>query len=214
MSGGALAGTTVTNDDLGWGDPDVPPGGAATFRLGRHSFRFEGFGVDVEGDGPLSRTIDFDGQCYSIGSQVSSEASATFFGADYGFDLVHNDLMGLGLTLGARFVSTEAKLTAVSLGIHGLGEVDALMPAIGVKLVMHPLPVPLLASLALVGRLVGGYLPDIGQFVDAEEGVEWLPIPVLALRAGYRYFHASGEDGNNEAQITLSGPYVSVTLAF
>jgi hypothetical protein len=80
--------------------------------------------------------------------------------------------------------------------------------------ILHPFPVPILKSLALSGRLTGGTIGDAGSFIDADGGVEWLPIPVLALRIGYRYFHAEGENDGDEAEVDLSGPYASVTLSF
>ena len=53
-----------------------------------------------------------------------------------------------------------------------------------------------------------------GSFIDADGGIEWLPIPMLALRVGYRYFHGEGEDDGDEAKVDLSGPYASLTLTF
>lgn len=214
VSDGGLIGTTVTNDDIGVDDPDVVPGGSATLRLGRHILQVEGFGLDVEGDRHISRTIDFDGRRYQVGTRVTSEASVAFFGLDYGYDLAHNDVVGLGFTLGGRVVSTEARLTAPDLGIEGRGDFDAVLPAVGARIVVHPFPVPLLSSMALVGRVVGGYLGDHGRFLDFEAGIEWLPIPALALRIGYRHFSARGEDDDDEAKVDLSGPFASLTLAF
>ena len=37
---------------------------------------------------------------------------------------------------------------------------------------------------------------------------------MLAIRVGYRYFHAEGEHDGDEAEVDLSGPYASVTLSF
>jgi hypothetical protein len=110
--------------------------------------------------------------------------------------------------------SLEATLRAVDLGFQGSGEFDAVLPAVGVYAIFHPFPVPLLAGLALAGRVVGGTIGDKASFVDAEAAIEWLPIPLLAIRAGYRYFHGRGEDGGDEVKVDLSGPFVGVTLAF
>jgi hypothetical protein len=55
---------------------------------------------------------------------------------------------------------------------------------------------------------------DRGSFIDADGGIEWLPIPVLAIRVGYRYFYGKGENDGDEAKVELTGPYASLTLAF
>jgi hypothetical protein len=210
-----LTGDLITEKDLNIEDPDYVLQGAITLRLAkRHTLRAEGFGLGVEGDGPLRRTFNFDGDTYPVSTLVTSEADVVFFGADYGFDLVHNEAVALNLTLGARFVSAEASIRAPSIGVEGKGEFSTAMPALGLGVIIHPFPVPLLASLALAARVAGGTIGDEGTFIDAEGGIEWLPIPILALRAGYRYFWGKGERDRDEAEFTLMGPYVSATLAF
>jgi hypothetical protein len=210
-----ITGDLVTERDLNIEDPDYVLQGAVTFRIAkRHTIRAEAFGFSVEGDGPLSRTFTFDGDTFPVSTRVTSEADVVVFGADYGFDLVHNEAVALNLTLGARFVGAEASIRAASLGLEGQGELGTAMPAVGLGVIIHPFPIPLLASLALAARVAGGTIGDEGSFIDAEAGLEWLPIPILALRVGYRYFWGKGEKDRDEAEITLMGPYVSATLTF
>ena len=211
-----LTGDLVTEKDLNIEDPDYVLQGALTFRIAkRHTIRAEGFGFSVEGDGPLNRTFTFDGDTFPVSTRVTSEADVAFFGGDYGFDLVHNEVVALNLTLGARVVTGDASIRAPSLTLEGSGELTTAMPAVGLGVILHPLPaVPLLGSLALSARVAGGTIGDEGSFIDAEGGLEWLPIPVLALRIGYRYFWGKGEKDRDEAEVTLTGPYVSATLTF
>jgi hypothetical protein len=214
-SGAGLTGDRITEGDLSIDDPDVVLQGAITFRLvKRHTLRVEGFGFGVDGDGQTSRTFTFDGRTYPVSTRVTSEADVAVFGADYGFDLVHNEAVSFGLTLGARFLSAEASIRAPTLGLEGTGELQAPMPGVGLRVVLHPFPVPPFASLAAAARLVGGTIGDRGSFIDADAGLEWLPIPLLAIRIGYRYFHGRGEEGQEEAEVDLMGPYASLTLAF
>lgn len=213
-SAAGAAGDLLTGGDLGASDPDLVAGGAAMLRLGRHWLRVEGFRFDVEGDTRISRSFTFDGRRYDAGIRVRSDADVVFAGADYGLDVVRGEVGAAGITLGARLVSAEATLRAVELGFQGNGAFDAVLPAVGLHAVVHPVPVPLLSGLALTGRVTGGTIGDRGRFIDAEAAIEWLPIPLLSVRIGYRYFHGRGEDGGDEARIELAGPYVGVTLAF
>jgi hypothetical protein len=210
-----VSGNLVSNDEIGLDDPDVVIVGSATLRLAqRHTLRAEAFGFSVDGSKRINQSFTFDGKIYPIGTQVDSEADVLFGGADYGFDLVHNEIIAIGLTLGVRAVSAKATIEAPQLNQKGEGELQAALPAIGIVGILHPFPVPILKSLALSARLSGGTIGDAGSFIDVDGGIEWLPIPVLALRIGYRYFHAEGENDGDEAEVDLSGPYASVTLTF
>jgi hypothetical protein len=210
-----VAGNLVTDADLGLDDPDAVLTGAVTFRLAqRHTLRIDGFALNVDGSRETDRSFTFDGRTYPISTSITSEADVVFVGVDYGYDLVHTAQGALGLTLGIRFVSAEASIKAPALNQEGKGELQAALPALGLMVVLHPIPAPPFSSLALTARLSGGTIGDRGSFIDADAGIEWLPIPLLAIRVGYRYFHGQGEDGGDEADIDLRGPYASLTLAF
>jgi hypothetical protein len=167
----------------------------------------------VDGGGQTDRTFTFDGRTYPVATPVTSEADVAFAGLDYGFDVVHTGQAALGLNIGVRFVGAEASIEAPLVG-EAKGEFETALPALGLVVILHPFPVPLLSSLALSGRISGGTIGDGGTFIDAEGGVEWLPIPLLAIRVGYRYFHAEGERDRDEANVDLYGPYASLTLSF
>ena len=210
-----VSGDLVTSDEIGLDDPEVVIVGSATLRFAqRHTLRTEAFGFSVDGSKRIDQSFTFDGKVYPIGTQVDSEADVVFGGADYGFDLVHTEIIAIGLTLGVRAVSAKATIESPLLNQKGEGELQVALPAIGIVGILHPFPIPILKSLALSARLTGGTIGDAGTFIDADGGVEWLPIPLLALRLGYRYFHAEGENDGDEAEVDLGGPYASVTLSF
>lgn len=207
-------GDLISDDDVGIDDPDVVFQGGVTFRLAkRHALRIDGFAFGVDGGGQTDRTFTFDGRTYPVATPVTSEADVAFAGLDYGFDVVHTGQAALGLNIGVRFVGAEASIEAPLVG-EAKGEFETALPALGLVVILHPFPVPLLSSLALSGRISGGTIGDGGTFIDAEGGVEWLPIPLLAIRVGYRYFYAEGERDRDEANVDLYGPYASLTLSF
>ncbi|MGH7268261.1 MAG: hypothetical protein ACREMB_25865 [Candidatus Rokuibacteriota bacterium] len=212
-SSDAVAGDVITDTDLDLDDP-VSPGGVVTLRVGRHSLRVEGFGLSTDGDTRIDRTFSFAGRTYTVNSRVESEFDATVAGADYGFDVVQTGPLALGLTLGARVVDAEARLRAPELGFDSESEVRAVVPAVGAFLVAHPAPVPPFSSLALTLRVSGFTIGDRGEYLDVEGAAEWLPIPVLALRVGYRFVHGKGEEDDDRGEFDLAGPYVGLTLAF
>ena len=88
------------------------------------------------------------------------------------------------------------------------------MPAVGLGVILHPFPGPAPGLTCTLGARGRRYHRRRGEFIDAEVGLEWLPIPILALRIGYRYFWGKGEKDRDEAEVTLMGAYVSATLTF
>ena len=127
-----------------------------TFRVAeRHTIRIDAFGFSVDGSRLSGSTFTFDGNTYPIRTAITSEADVLFAGADYGYDLVHTEQVAIGLTLGIRYVSAEASIKAPLLNQEGKGELQAPLPAVGLVIVVHPIPAPLFSSLALTGRLSG-----------------------------------------------------------
>ena len=77
-------------------------------------------------------------------------------------------------------------------------------------MILHPFPASRCSRPSRCrAASAGGTIGDGGTFIDAEGGVEWLPIPLLAIRVGYRYFHAEGERDRDEAKVDPDGPYAS-----
>lgn len=208
-----LVGDVITERDLDLDDP-VVPGGVLTLRLLRHTLRVEGLVVSSEGDTRVNRTVTFAGETFSVDSRVLSEFDARVLAVDYGFDLVHEGPFALALTLGARFIDADATLRAPDEGVAGAASLRAIVPAVGVALVVHPVPAPPLSSLALTLRASGLSIGDRGTYYDVEGAVEWLPLLTVAVRVGYRFVHGDGEEGADRAEFDLAGPYVGVTLGF
>lgn len=212
-SRGGLTGDVLTDSDLAIDDP-VVPGAAVTFRLGPHSLRLEGLSASADGDTRVDRTFNFAGRTYTVNTRVTSEFDALIVALDYGYDLFRTEPLAVTATLGARIVDAEARLTAPELGFAGEASFQGVVPAVGILLVAHPVPVPPLSSLALTLRVSGLTIGDRGSYFDVDGAVEWLPVPTLALRAGYRFVHGRGEEGGDRAEFDLSGPYVGLTFAF
>ncbi len=213
-SRGDVTGDVITESDLALDDPVVPVG-AAVFRFARrHSIRFEGFALSSAGDTRVDRTFAFGGRTYTASSRVLSDFDARVFAGDYGFDVVHGGPIALGLTLGARVVDFDARLRAPDLGFASEVSVTAVVPAVGAVLIAHPVPVGPFASLAVVLRLSGLSIGSRGEFFDVDVGAEWLPLPFLSVRVGYRLVHGRGEEDDDRAKFDVSGPYAGVTVAF
>lgn len=212
-SRGGLSGDVLTDSDLAIDDP-VVPGAAVTVRLGPHSLRLEGLSVSADGDTQVDRTFNFAGRTYTVNTRVTSEFDALIVALDYGYDLFRTEPLAVTATLGARLVDAEARLTAPELGFAGEASFQGVVPAVGVLLVAHPVQIPPLSSLAVTLRVSGLTIGERGSYFDVDGAVEWLPLPTLALRAGYRFIHGRGEEGGDRAEFDLSGPYVGLTFAF
>ena len=211
-----VAGSLVTSDDLGIEDPDVvlQRGGHVPDRRSATRSGSTAFGFSVDGSNRIDRTFTFDGERLpgrDLGHLrgrrrcSSARSTATTWFTRSGrprADPRGPVRLGQGLDRGAAPRSGGQGGVPGSAAGRGAGLRPASLPGAPV-LVARP-----------DRQLSGGTIGEQGSFIDADGGIEWLPIPILALRVGYRYFHGEGEDGGDEAKIDLSGPYASLTFTF
>jgi hypothetical protein len=67
---------------------------------------------------------------------------------------------------------------------------------------------------SVAGEVTGMGLGSDLYLYDAEVGVLLTPAPFIRVSAGYRIFELHIEDDDNEATLTLSGPYVMLKADF
>ncbi|MFI8417091.1 YfaZ family outer membrane protein [Serratia sp. NPDC078593] len=54
---------------------------------------------------------------------------------------------------------------------------------------------------------------SVKNYVEANGGVSWQPIPLLTVKAGYRYAAVDGKDGRPSSTL-IDGPYVGAGVTF
>lgn len=164
--------------------------------------------ISLGGDNVLSRTIEFNGNAFTVAEQVATDIELTQTDAVLYYELLDNYLT-LDLGLAARYVdgyvdvaSTTSSASAEFSGVIPMlyGQVRADLPLTGMW----------------VGIQAQGVAYDGNQLLDANAQVGWESGIGLGLEVGYRAFQLELEDFDevDNAEIDVEGVYFGLNYHF
>lgn len=198
------------DDDLGFDDSQELMA-EATLQLGALRLSAGYLPLQFTGAGTLSRTVFFNGQTFNPAVAVAGEVEIDIYDVGLTWQLINLDDLPIRLQLGpelsVKYVETDLSLNSIA----GTGESEsgsAPLPTIGLRA-----RVGLADFLALVGRV--GYLEyNDNSYLDADAQLEFSPIPLAGLFAGYRYFDVNVDESDIFLDVQLSGPYGGAFVRF
>jgi len=212
VSSEGIPGTKVDfDDDLNFGDSEEL---FAEIALNLGNFRLAAgyLPIDFSGKGNLSQTIFFKGKPFLINSEVSSSVDMDIYDLGLTWNILNIDDLPVRVQLGPE-LSVKVVDANVSMVDHttGLSESDSLIapvPTLGARA-----RVGLSDWVALVGRV--GYMEHDGNsFLDVNGQIEFSPIPLLGVFAGYRYLDLEVDESGLFIDATLDGPYAGMFARF
>lgn len=175
----------------------------------RNKFNFSYLPLKWDADKVLTRTIQFEGKTYAVGTRVQSELDLKLFKAGYEFDLLAGKLGFLGLTFDVLVADTNVQLKAASLAIDEKYGKTLPIPMIGISGRLNF--VKWMGITAKVSGLpAGGY----GYLLDAEGSLDINPIKYVGISGGYRFFKAKVSYDDNKADYQLDGPFAALKIRF
>jgi outer membrane protein len=205
FSGGV--GTKVDmEDDLGFDDSEEFMAEAAV-QLG--SFRLTAGYLPLKFSGSGSTTgIIFNGQPF-VGT-VDSDVDIDLYDVGLTWYLLNFDDLPVRLQLGpevsVKYV--EADISMRSITASESESVSVPVPTIGLRG-----RVGLSDFLGLAGRV--GYLEyDDNSFLDADAQLEFSPLPLVGIFAGYRYLDIEVDESDVFLDVTFDGPYGGAFIRF
>jgi outer membrane protein len=205
FSGGI--GTKVDmEDDLGFDDSEEFMA-EAVVQLG--SFRLTAGYLPLKFSGSGSTTgIIFNGQPF-VGT-VDSDVDIDLYDVGLTWYLLNFDDLPVRLQLGpevsVKYV--EADISMRSSTASESESVSAPVPTIGLRG-----RVGISDFLGLVGRV--GYLEfDDNSFLDADVQLEFSPLPLVGIFAGYRYLDIEVDESDVFLDVTFDGPYGGAFIRF
>lgn len=209
----SITGVIGTNidlvDDLGLDDNESFPEGRVTLNLGKHRLRYGYMPLEWDASKNITQTYTFGGKDYIAGALVDTTLKADYHRLGYEYDFIDVLNNKLGIIFEIKYFDFEAGLKADGLGFNETESLKAPVPTIGLA-AQFGLP----ALLSIAGEVTGiGTGGDLYLY-DAEVGVVYTPAPFIRLSGGYRIFELHVEDGDDEATLTLSGPYVMLKADF
>jgi hypothetical protein len=198
-------------DDLGISDEDFPEA-RLRWNTGPNSMlRLAYTQVSYKGDKAVERTIDFNGQSFLVGAQVSSELDIDYYRLGWAWQFL--DLGGgtvnAGPLLEVKAFMVDVSLDAPTLGIKETEDFMIALPTFG-----GILDINIGEKFNLFAEASGLPSADYGHFFDAELGIKFIPIKNFSIIAGYRVIDIELEDDDSYGEMDMTGPFFGATFRF
>lgn len=200
------AGKIDLQNDLGFKDSKQPIGEIALqFGDSRLSAGF--VPLTFDGAGTIQRTITYNGQTFTAGSNVTSSLKADIFDLGYTYYLVNMDDLPSRAQLG---IEAAVKLVNAKTSMSGAPSKNATVPIPTIGLRGR---IALADFVGITGRV--GYLGYSGNsFTDIDGQLEFSPLPTLGIYAGYRQIQLKVDSSGVFADTTFKGPFAGAFFRF
>lgn len=208
---GGVATEVDFDDDLSFDESDNIVAEAA-LQLGRFRISAGYLPLDFSGSGTLNRDITFGGQTFSANTDVVSDVEIELYDFGLAFHILDVDdgpvRLQLGPEVAVKIADVDMSIRETSGGNQESVDGVAPVPTIGGR--------GRLAFgdyLGIVGRV--GYLEiDDNSFLDADVQIEFSPLPLIGVFAGYRYIDVDVDESGVVLKSTFAGPYAGVLMRF
>ncbi len=213
IDGNGIRGSTIDlKDDLGFDRADM--GFLEAYgRYGRHRLTVGYQNAEYSGSTNIPREIIAKGQTYPAGSLVEGNLRLQTLELEYQYDFLKLDQVLAGLSVGAiakiLYVEGHTSSVAPGLGLSAEGNFYAGIPMLGIGVRMGLLPNWLEFNGKVTGSTVSG-----NTFMGADAALSLTPFPFMDLSCGYKYIKYDYEKDNLMLDITLSGPYLGMTIRY
>jgi len=212
VDSGGIPGTKIDfDDDLNFDDSEELYAEIA-LNLGQFRLAAGYLPINFSGTGNLNQTLIFNGKPFLVNSEVSSSVDMDIYDLGLTWNILNIDDLPVRVQLGPE-LSVKVVDANVSMVDHttGLSESDSLIapvPTIGARA-----RIGLADWVALVGRV--GYMEyDGNSYLDVDGQIEFSPLPMVGIFAGYRYLDLEVDESDVFVDATLDGLYAGVFARF
>ncbi len=172
------------------------------------NIRAQHFSMESEGNNVLSRTIEFNGEVFSIADSVATTVDLTQSDAVLYYEVLDNVV---SLDLGLAVSLIEGRIEVASLADSAEAEFDEVVPMVYAKA---------RADLPFTGFWVGvegqGLSYDDNSLLEINAQIAWESDMGLGIEAGWRSVDIELDtfDDVDSAEIDVSGPYAAINYHF
>ncbi|MFQ5441506.1 MAG: hypothetical protein ACE5EB_02145 [Thermodesulfobacteriota bacterium] len=207
---GAVIGTNVNFvDDLGMEENKGFVEGRITFELGGHKVRYGYMPMTWDGTRTITQSISFAGQTFSASTSVDTEVEINLHRLGYEYDFIDFANNKIGAIIEMKYIDAQINLKDSALGLDETESLDIPIPTIGVA---ASVGLPFLVEVS--GEVTGLTLGSQAYLIDGEVAVNFKPAPFVVLAAGYRYMDFHVEKNDNQVDIRLQGPFITLKADF
>lgn len=198
-------------DDLGIDDDDGFFAEAA-LQLGDFRLFASYLPLSFSGASVLTRDFDFNGETFLAGSRIDSDVDIDIYEAGLAWFLVNVDDLPLRVQFGpevaVKYIDAEVGIQDKGLAMSEYESIGVPVPSLGARA-----RIAFADYLGVVAR--AGYLTyDGNSLLDIDAQVEFSPIPVVGVFAGYRYLDMDIDEDDLVIDATFSGPHAGVLIRF
>jgi outer membrane protein len=209
VSDGGVGTKVDMEDDLGFDDSEDFMAEVA-IQLGSFRLSAAYLPLQFSGHGALNETVTFNGRDFDANIPLDSDVDIDLYDVGLTWYLLNFDDLPVRLQLGPELSVkyVDADLSMDNGTFSESDSVSAPVPTIGLRG-----RVGLSDFVGVVGRL--GYVEyDSNTFLDADVQVEFSPLPLVGLFAGYRYFDLKVDESDVFLDVTFDGPYGGAFVRF
>ena len=168
--------------------------------------------LDFSGTGTLSETIVLNGTEFSAATEVKSSLTLDLYDIGYTYYLLNFDDLPtrfqLGLEVAVKIADADFSIKESTTGESESESVLAPIPTAGMRA-----RIAIADYLGITGRV--GYMEySDNHFLDAEAQVEFSPVPMVGIYAGYRYFDLTIDEDELYVDAKITGPFAGVMVRF
>lgn len=210
FAAGAAGTRADVESDLGLGRSNNLHAEAAV-QLGDGRLSLGYMPIKSTGSGTLTRTVNFNGANYAAGTAARSTLKAEILDLAYTYYLINMDdapsRLQLGIEGALKYTRAEVGMQSAATG-NQVRSANAPIPTLGLRG-----RVALADFLGLHGRI--GYLGYAGnRFLDADAQVEFSPVPLAGIYAGYRHLDLKVDTSGVIIDTRIAGPYLGAFIRF
>ncbi len=201
------------NRDFGFGNTSTFSGKIDYRFRHKHHLLFNVTPIYESRTAILKRTIEFQGETYDVGAQVTANLRTLDFAPGYEYDIIRRDHGFLGLEVDVNLLDTRAQLSAAAsaggpgVAVSGSRSIFAPLPAIGPVFRWYPLHDS--NRLSIDGSVRGMPFFGYGNFVSAQGGLNIGLTKHLMFRGGYQMgsrLSVHGAANQIAVKLTQQGP--------
>ncbi|WP_321393826.1 hypothetical protein [uncultured Desulfuromusa sp.] len=181
-------------------------------KWGNSQLSFNYLPISFSGTGTLTVNGEFNGVPFSANDTAKTDLDMDLYDIGYTYYLLNFDDLParfqLGLEFAVKVADVDVMFDAESFSEPETESGTVPIPTVGVRS-----RIALADFLGVIGRI--GYMEfDDNYFLDAEAQIEFSPVPMVGLYAGYRYFDLKIDEDDVFVETEFSGPFAGLMVRF
>ena len=186
--------------------------GEVTLKWGDSQLSFNYLPISFSGTGTMTVDGYFNGEPFSEDDIANTDLDIDLYDIGYTYYLLNFDDLPtrfqLGLELAVKVADVDVMFDAESFLEPESESGTVPIPTIGVRT-----RIALADFFGVIGRI--GYMEfDDNHFLDAEAQLEFSPLPMVGIYAGYRYFDLKIDEDDIFVETKFSGPFAGLMFRF